>query len=105
MITLKGIKKEFNREYGNLVELHRRIFDKTKTYPINVCIDWFIDGAKRLMEKEDFQIFLNENIINSLINMGKEILRVDRVDNDVKKELSLVIKNLQVIQNSTTISR
>ena len=99
-MTDKGITREFNRLYGNLAELFRRIYDDEKDYPRETCARWFVNELNVLMSDDKLKSRLNEQYINHILEMGVNLRRTKLIDNEFKKELTSYIKELKNIKKN-----
>lgn len=93
-MTTKSVRREFNREYKNLIELHRRIFDNTNQYPKNICVDWFMNGMDNLIYEECYSKLLTEEHMVSIINMGRQLRKSEYLNNDSKKDLTVMMQHM-----------
>ena len=92
-MTTKGIR-EYNRLYGNLVELFRRVYAE-ESYPKETCAKWFVAELDELMSKDDLKNQLNEDHINHILEMGVNLRRTDFISNEYKKILTDNMKELK----------
>ncbi len=93
-----GITKEFNRLYGNIIEVYRRIGDVDKDYPVNTCAWWFVNDLKTLMEDDRLKSKLNDEQISQILVRGRELIKTSLIDNSTKKVLSVLLKELKQMQ-------
>ena len=97
MKTQRGIKKEFNRLYGNLSELCRRIFSE-EVYPRTACGIMFVEELKNITRDENLSALLTEEIIVHILEMCRNILRTDYIDTANKSQLRVCAQKLKTIR-------
>lgn len=97
MKTQQGIKKEFNRLYGNLSELCRRIYSEDK-YPREACAVRFVEELKCITQNEKLSALLTEEKIIHILEMCRNILRTDYIDTTNKGQLRICAQKLKAIR-------
>jgi hypothetical protein len=100
IIMQKASIKEFNRLYNNLVELHRRVVDVWRKYPIRLCAEWFVDHLTTMLEESSYRQKLEVEEIDNIVEMSINILRTKLLDNDNKALLISNIKQLRQLKQS-----
>ena len=101
MSTSNTNKREFNRQYGNLVELHRRVFDTTRDYPRDICIIWYINGMAQISSHNNLKCFLTKAQIDNIITMSKHLIKSGYTSKDNKRDLALLIGEYEQINVNT----
>ncbi|MFQ6724577.1 MAG: hypothetical protein ACLRFE_04535 [Clostridia bacterium] len=102
MLTQIGIKREFNRQYGNLVELHRRAFDCTKNYPRQLCAMWFMHGVQVIIDDASMRELLTDEKIDNINVMSRDFRRASFTSVEEKKVISELLKELEDVKSSLT---
>lgn len=92
--------REFNRLYGNLNELHRRVFDKENGYPQTLCAKWFVRELMGIINKEDFSQRLNQEQIDLILDKSVSLLRAKILDSEYKQALVFEVKELRKLKSS-----
>ena len=95
MTTQEINSKEFNRLKGNLLELHRRIFDTTKDYPIAICAEWYVSHLDKIMSNREYKSRLTQSEIKLFIDYSIDMLRTKKLNNEDKQ---LLIKNIRELR-------
>ena len=93
---MENSTREFNRLIGNLIELHRRVFDADKEYPRNICANWFVEHLIELMQNSDFKSRLTAEQVNKILNISIDLLRTKLLDTEYNDYL---IDNVRELRN------
>ena len=94
MAQLKGVKR-FNLIYNNLNELFGRIYDINDAYPNRTCAIWFVDELNKLLSDSVLRSMLKVEQIDNIFEKGSNLLRTNLLEGNVKKELKILLKNLE----------
>ncbi|MBQ7798339.1 MAG: hypothetical protein IJ371_04380 [Clostridia bacterium] len=97
----KNVTREFNRLYGNLVELHNRVYDDSFEYPRVLCAKWFVDTLATVVGNEDFSNMLTEQQISDIMRMSQDFLKSNFLDKNFKRSLRLSLKELNNVKTNT----
>ena len=100
MITQKGITREFNRVYGNLKEVFRRVYDKSYVDYHEMCASWFVNELKTLLEDENLRERLTNDQIGTIVFMGMNLSKTKLLDDEEKRCIRGLIKDLKDMQIS-----
>ena len=92
--------REFNRLYGNLNELHRRVFDEEKEYPRVLCAKWFVRELMTILNTDDLRQMLTQEQVDNIIENSISLLRARIFDNEYKQAIVLGIKELRKFKAS-----
>ena len=98
-MTKKGTR-EFNVLKGNLVELHRRIFDCENEYPHHICANWFVEHLITLMQNDDFKSQLMEDQVDKILEMSIDLLRTKLLDAEYKNGLIINVRELRSMKET-----
>lgn len=97
MKTQKALKQEFKMLYRNLTELCRRVYSEEE-FPHTTCAVWFIETLGKIVDDEQLKQFLTEQIIIHILEMSKNILRTECVDNSYKSQLRKHAQQLKALR-------
>ena len=97
MKTQKAINHEFKMLYRNLVELCRRVYSEEEV-PRTTCAVWFIETLGKIVNDEHLKRLLTEQIIIHILEMGKNMLRVEYIDNSYKSQLRKYAQQLKALR-------
>ncbi len=103
MKTQEEFSKEFNRLYGNLKELFRRIHDQENNYPKRICANWFVNTLAEIIEKPQLRVFLTHEQVSSIAFMSMNLGKTEFLNDEDKNVLQSLLKDLKVAE--TNISR
>ena len=92
-------EKEFDRLYGNLKELFRRIHDDTNKYPREICGSWFVQTIETLAENAYFRSRLTNEQLGNIVFMSMRLCRTDYIDALSKNRLRFLVSELNVKRN------
>ena len=95
-----GLKREFNRLYGNLIELCIRIYDEEGKYPKTTCAIWFVDELGTIMTNDNLKALLQDSTVVLILEMCSNIRKSQYLDNSNKKLLSGYINELKTIKSN-----
>ena len=100
MARQKNLNREFNRLYGNLDELHRRVFSDDYRYPKELCAEWFVSTLSEIVSVEGLNVRLNDDQVEHVLTLSKQIIRTKYLVNNDKSVLANLIRTL----NATKVS-
>ena len=95
---MQATTREFNRLYGNLKEVFRRIYDTQHNYPKETCAIWFVNDLDSLLKNERLKKRLTSDQIGNIVFMGMNLSKTDLIDSESKRHLRYLIKELKDVQ-------
>ena len=103
MKTQQDFNKEFNRLYGNLKELFRRIHDQENNYPKRICANWFVNTLAEIMQNPEVKVYLTHEQVNSIAFMALNLVKTEFLNEEDKETLQSLLQNLKNAENNITV--
>ena len=101
MAIQKGNVREFNRLYGNLIEVCNRVFGDND-YPKEACANWFVNDLQTLLGNAQLKSLLREEQMILILEMATNLRTTTYLASSNKKVLTQLIKEVASLRDNLT---